>query len=168
MSIDYFSSCKSSSNKNIFGLCDDQTKEREPAYIDENNMHTWIGIVNNPNHKKVDFNAIDNCIDIRRIDDSSKMDKKSDGLLSYEKNLIFVELKERRSGKWFKEGREQITATINRFKIECDISQFKSVKAHVCNSLRPYSHVGQAENIQRFKDDTGYILYGKQQIEIDK
>lgn len=168
MPIDYFSKCKTSSNKNKFGLCDDENPASAPAYIDENNSLKWIGVVNNPNEKNINFNAIDNCIDIRR--DDNTIDKRCDGVLSYEQSLIFVELKkrkDRKGNKWFKEGREQLTATIKRFKQEVDIDSFDNVKAYVCNSLRPQAYVGQAVNIQKFKDDTGFILYGKQAIDIE-
>jgi len=165
MPIDYFSNCRTSSHNNEFGLCDDQPPLSNPAYIDEYNKSKWIGIVNNEQEKVVNFNAIDNCIDIRR--DDMTMDSRCDGVLSYEKSLILVELKERDGGQWLKKGREQLTATINRFKQEVDINEFDSIKAYVCNSLRPYSHSGQTTNIQKFRDDTGFILIGKQRIDIE-
>lgn len=164
MSINYFLDCKSTSKKKKFGLCDDQIPKLNPAYIDEVDPVKWIGIVNNPLESYINFNAIDNCIDIRRDDNS--MDSRCDGLLSYQKNLIFVELKEREGGQWLKKGREQLTATIKRFKQECDITQYSNVKGYVCNSLRPRAHFGQAANIQEFKDDTGFILIGNQEIDL--
>ena len=165
MPIDYFvNSCKTSSKETRFGLCDDPPPASSPAYINENDAVKWIGIVNNKEQKEVHFNAIDNCIDIKKSD--HKMDSRCDGILSYENNLIFVELKERKSKKWLKKGREQLTNTINRFKKETNVSTFSSIKGCVCNSLRPSAHVGQAVNIQKFKDDTGYILHGKREIDI--
>lgn len=164
MPIDYFSNCKTESKKDKFGLCDDQPPLKNPAYIDEIDPGKWIGIVNNLAEENIFFNAIDNCIDIRRSDNS--MDSRCDGVISYQKNLIFVELKEREGGQWLKKGREQLTATITRFKQECNISQFTSVKGYVCNNLRPQAHFGQATNIQKFKDDTGFLLFGKQEIDL--
>lgn len=164
MPIDYFSNCKTTSSKQNFGICDDQPPASNPAYIDEIDKSKWIAKVKNKGNKKVNFNAIDNCIDIRR--DDSTMDSRCDGLLSFENNLIFIELKEREGGQWFKKGREQITATISRFKQEHDITKFSSVKGFVSNSLRPLAHSGQFTNIQKFKDDTGFKLEGKTDIEI--
>lgn len=165
MPIDYFSNCRTNSGKEEFGLCDDQPPLSNPAYIDEDDSTKWIGIVKNSEQKEINFNAIDNCIDIRRVDNT--MDSRCDGVLSYEDKLIFTELKEREGGQWLKKGREQLTATINRFKQEVDITQFSSIKGCVCNSLRPQAHFGQAANIQKFKDDTGYILSGKQNVDIE-
>ena len=165
MPIDYFLSCRTNSNKIEFGLCDDQPPLSNPAYIDEDEPIKWVGVVKNSEKKEINFNAIDNCIDIRR--DDNTMDSKCDGVLSYEDKLIFIELKEREGGQWLKKGREQLTATINRFKHEVDVTQYSSIKGYVCNSLRPQAHFGQATNIQKFKDDTGYNLLGKQSIDIE-
>jgi len=165
MPIDYFTNCKTNSSKIKFGICDEQPPSTNPAYIDEDSPTEWIGIINNSSEKNIQFNAIDNCIDIRRED--GKMDSRCDGLISYENNLIFVELKERDGGQWLKKGREQLTATINRFKQEVDATKYNSIKAYVCNRLRPQAHYGQATNIQKFKDDTGFTLFGKQNINIE-
>ena len=166
MSIDYLTKpCRTNPDKVKFGLCDDPPPLSNPAYIDEEEPTKWIEVVKNSKEKNIEFYAIDNCVDIRR--DDGTMDSRCDGVLSYEDKLIFIELKERAGGQWLKKGREQLTATINRFKQEVDITQFGSIKAYACNSLRPQSHTGQASNIQKFKDDTGYILFGKQNIDIE-
>lgn len=166
MPIDYFvTNCQTQSKEVEFGLCDDPPPADNPAYIDENDPNKWISIIKNPQSKNVNFNAIDKCIDIRRSDNT--MQKRCDGVLSYDRNLVFVELKGRNGGKWVKEGREQLTETINTFKNECDvISEFQGIRAHVCNNLRPQSHFGHAANIQKFKDDTGLILDTSQEIEV--
>ena len=164
MPIDYFSNCKTTSNKQEFGLCDDQPPASNPAYIDEIDSLKWIAKVKNKENKEINFNAIDNCIDIRR--DDGTMDSRCDGLLSFENDLIFIELKERKGRGWLKKGREQLTATILRFKQECDITKFSNVKGFVCNSLKPLTHSGQFTNIQKFKDCTGFKLEGKANIEI--
>jgi len=99
MPIDYFSNCRTNSGKEKFGLCDDQPPLSNPAYIDEDNSTKWIGIVKNSEQKEINFNAIDNCIDIRRADNT--MDSRCDGVLSYEDKLIFTELKAKRWIKLF-------------------------------------------------------------------
>lgn len=163
MSINFFQNCcKTETNKTEFGLCDDIANS--PAYIDENDKPKWIGIVNNPNGKDVEFFAIDNCVVIKRNDGTDE--SKCEGVLKENSNLIFIELKEREGGKWFKKGREQLTITINIFKQNYNISNYKSVRAFVCNSLKPISHSGRATNIQQFYDDTGFILKDQQEINI--
>jgi hypothetical protein len=166
MPVNFFihSSCESSSTQIEFGLCDDVPPPTLPAYIDETNKQKWIGIVKNKSAKNVKFLAIDACIDIRKAD--GKLQSRCDGLLIYDKNLVFVELKEREGGSWLKKGREQLTITINTFKANHDITEYDNVYGNVCNSLRPISHVGHASNIQKFYDDTGLILKADREIEI--
>ncbi len=165
MSINFLKpSCRSTSNSLKFGLCDDPPPAKNPAYIMEGNPDEWIAKVNNLKQENVEFYAIDNCVNVVRPDGKPR---KCDGVLLYNNNLIFVELKSRKSKKWFKGGREQITTTINHFKLNHNIATYSKVKAYVCNNLRPLAHTGQAENIQKFKDDTGYILKGKMNIDLD-
>lgn len=165
MSINFLNpSCSTKSDKHEFGLVDDTPPPHKPAYIDETNKPNWIAIVKNPSQHSVTFYAIDHCVNILRSD--GKMESKCDGVLSYRKNLIFVELKSKKSRQWFKKGREQLTSTIARFKLNHDISLYAKVEAYVCNNLKPLAHTGQASNIQKFKNETGFILKGKSVIDI--
>lgn len=165
MPIDFFiNSCKTNSNKIEFGLCDDPPPESNPAYIDENDKSKWIGIVKNKDNKEVKFIAIDACIDIRKPD--GNLESRCDGLLSFENDLIFVELKFREGGKWLKKGREQLTITVNNFKANYNILDYDNVHGNVCNSLRPLSHSGHAANIQQFYDETNLVLKSDNVIEI--
>ena len=166
MPIDFFQDkCKTTSERKSFGLRDDSSPGTRPAYIDETELEKWIGVVKNPKAIVVDFFAVDNCVTVTKPD--GRRDSTCDGILRYEKKLIFVELKERDGGKWLKKGREQITNTILRFKREDDIARFDHVEAYVCNSLRPQANTGQAVSIQKFRDDTGYLLYPKREITVE-
>jgi hypothetical protein len=154
--------CETSSSIVEFGLCDDPPPATDPAYIDELDKTKWIAIVENPNLKTAYFYAVDHCVTVVRPDGTT--DSRCDGILLYENNLVFVELKSRQSGQWLKKGREQLTNTIRNFMANHDISTYNSVRASVCNNLKPLAHFGQATNIQKFKDDTGYILRGSRRI----
>ena len=163
MPIDFFqNTCKTESEKNEFGLCDDIPNQK--AYINEDDFGKWIGIVKNPDSKKVQFFGIDNCANIRKA--NGNLESTCDGVLKESGYLIFVELKEAIRKGWFGEGREQITNTINIFKSNYDVTDYDSIEAYVCNNLKPRSNPGRATSIQMFKDDTGYILYDKNEIEI--
>lgn len=165
MAINFFQkNCINTTNISEFGLCDDPPPANNPAYIDTADKTKWIGIVENDQEKDVNFIAIDACVDIRKPD--GNMESRCDGLLSYENNLIFVELKNRDGGQWVKKGREQLTVTVNHFKNNHDINDYDDVYANICNSLRPISNVGQAANIEKFKDDTGLILKTDRKIKI--
>jgi hypothetical protein len=163
MPIDFFqNTCKTESKNNEFGLCDDIPNQK--AYIDEDNSGKWIGIVKNPESKKILFYGIDNCANIRKA--NGNLESTCDGVLKESSYLVFVELKEATRKGWFGEGREQITNTINIFKANYDVADFDSIEGYVCNNLKPRSNPGRATSIQMFKDDTGYILYDKNEIEI--
>lgn len=166
MPIDFFKpSCKTESDSNEFGLCDDPPPITEPAYIDENDSSKWIAIIKNSEQKTVRFYAIDNCVSILKPD--GNMESRCDGLLLYSNNLIFVELKSRKGGQWLKKGRIQLTTIVKIFQSENDITDYDKAEAYVCNNLRPISHIGQASNIQKFKDETGLILKGKNTITLN-
>lgn len=156
------SNCSSISNNVKFGLCDDPPPSILPAYIDEAHSSTWIAEVNNKHEEEVTFYGIDNCITVLRTDGS--MESRCDGVLLYANKLIFVELKERESGQWLKKGREQLTVSINLFKLSHNIMSFDNVEAYVCNSLKPIAHKGQMTNIQRFKNETGGLILTAKRI----
>jgi hypothetical protein len=163
MPIAFFESrCKTESNNVKFGLCDDPPPLQSPAYINENDATKWIGIVNNPIGKHVDFYGIDNCIDIRKAD--GNMESRCDGVLHFDNSLSFVELKMREGSGWLSKARSQLTITIEKFKEKYDLTVYNKVDAYACNSLRPAANQGNSTQIQQFKDETGLILYVQQDI----
>jgi len=164
MQINFFDvRCKTKSNSKKFGLCDDPPPDTKPAYIDENDKSKWIAFVSNPSNKDVDFYAIDHCINILRP--NGKMENRCDGMLHYDKNIIFVELKDRAYRGWLGDGIEQLTKSIAVFKIHNNISDY-SVDAYISNKQRPISKSAHNAEIQKFKNDTGLILYVKQNINL--
>lgn len=164
MSINFFDvACKTESNNSNFGLCDDTPPPENPAYIDENNPSKWIGKVHNRRNKDVDFFAIDNCVTISKSDGVSK-ESRCDGMLHFDNNLIFVELKMRGSSGWLVKARTQLTITINKFQPDFSLINLNKIEAYACNGLRPYANQGNNIELQKFKDDTGLIMYAQQEI----
>jgi len=160
MPIDFFKSgCKKTSIKKEFGLCDNPDPAKDPAYIDEFNDVNWIAQVTNQNGNSVDFFAIDHCIEIRRS--NIEMAKHCDGMLSYESNIVFVELKNRGSSGWLSDGRKQLTETISFFKDNHNITTYKLKEAYVCNKQRPLAVTNISSEVQKFKDETAVILKNK-------
>ncbi len=166
MPIEFFlPSYKNSSNKTIFGLCDDTTSRTpltRPAYIDENDENKWIAEVVNSNEYAVDFYAIDNCVEIRRPD--GKVESRCDGMLYYNNKLIFVELKDRHRNGWLSKGSKQLITTYNIFKANYDITQYNKIEAYVCNRQRPYTYPACMIVIQKFKIETGLELKSNRNI----
>lgn len=110
-------SCQSYSNAKKFGICDKAAPNKDPAYIDEVNGKNWIAVVENYYNRLICFTALDHCIDF--IDEKKKMQKVCDGMLTYGKTVIFIELKERSSKKnndWIMEAETQLNLSIRNFK----------------------------------------------------
>lgn len=168
MPVDFFNEkCRTSSNKERFGLCDDPPPPHKPAYIDDNNEDEWIGIVTNKSLLDVNFYAVDHCIELPSPENGNKPSR-CDGILLAGRILIFVELKSRdvRRKVWLRDGIDQLISTIKIFRKSHNINDYNRVEANICNKQRPVSHSGRSEKIQKFKDTTGLILYTNQEIRL--
>ncbi|NDW13201.1 hypothetical protein D0T50_09875 [Bacteroides sp. 214] len=168
MPINFFDEdAKTNSSSSIFGICDDPSPSTTPAYIDENKDNEdkkWIGVVHNSATQSIDFYPIDNCVPLLRP--NGDKENRCDGVLSYSNNLIFVELKERGGSGWIGIGRNQLTITLQRFRENHNISDYTKIEAYICNKLRPISSKNHANEIQKFKDETGLILNVQRNIHI--
>ncbi len=159
MSTEFFKeTCQTYSDKNKFGLCDDPAPAKNPAYIDESNGDKWIAIVDNERKQRVTFTAVDNCIELLRND--GKMEKRCDGVLTYESNIIFVELKDRSTvgASWIKEGESQLMSTIDHFKKIVDVEEFDIKEAYIANAANPKFRSSQAHRMENFLINTGFVL----------
>lgn len=157
--------CQCSSARKKFGLCD--PGGHSPAYLDEENGQDWIAVVQNDYLESVNFSAIDCCIDMFRADGS--MAKRCDGMLLYQDKIIFVELKSRKSlgAQWVKDAEEQLRETILEFEKTADSENFKRKAAYISNSEKPRFRISQLVRMQKFAEDTGYILRIEGRINID-
>ena len=126
MSVNFFeATCRKTVSDIKFGICDDDNTE--PAYIDT---------------------AIDNCIEILR--DNGNMDNRCDVMLNYESNLLFVELKTKRTN-WKAEGLGQIEATIKKMLVDAPdfYNGFRKRKAVVANSRNAFPRFHDYDTEQR-------------------
>jgi hypothetical protein len=166
MSINFFdANCQSQTNQPKFGLCDDPNKDKDPAYIDTDDCSKWIAIVENNQKIEVIFTAIDNCIEILRSDGT--MDNRCDGMLTYNKHIIFVELKERNfRNSWVVKGEKQLKNTINVFIANHDLAIYKFKIAHIANNKQPDFQSSQMIRMERFKNETGFRLIIQNTIKV--
>jgi len=167
MKIEFFNNIsETSSQKKKFGLCDKQPPVKEPAYIDEKNGSDWIAIVLNDDGKSINFNAIDNCVEIKRAD--GKDSKRCDGVLSFETTVIFVELKQRisKGNSWIKDAEEQLRETISNFEKQEEAENFEFKKAYIANSEFPKFRSSQINRMDRFYKETDYILRIENRIQL--
>lgn len=150
--------CQTSSQNKRFGLCDDPLPSKNPAYIDEENGEKWIAVVVNDSRFVVLFTAIDNCIPL--LNEDGTMSKRCDGVLTFENTLIFVELKERKpiGNNWVKDAEKQLRSSIIHFEEEEETINYEVKKAYVANSEHPRFKRSQAVRMNKFQDETGYVL----------
>lgn len=159
MPINFFqAACKTKSSKKQFGLCDNPSPAEDPAYIDEIDTSKWIAEVKNSNELAVIFFAIDHCSGVEPLRPNGEKAKRCDGILSYDGNLIFVELIDRGYSGWISGGRKQLTETIILFKANHDITTYSKINARICNKQKPLAITSSSTEVQKLKDDTDLIL----------
>ena len=110
MKVNFFKKdCQTITNERKFGLFD--AEDNMPAKIKLTEEKTWNATVFNDEKKTILVTAIDNCIEILR--ENGETENRCDMMLSYEDNLLFIELKNKRDS-WQAEGLAQVEATIKR------------------------------------------------------
>ncbi|MCP9750204.1 hypothetical protein [Ferruginibacter sp. HRS2-29] len=155
MSINFYAAaCQDLTNEILFGLCDDQNNTR--AYIDTVDRNKWIAIVENESSIEITFTAIDNCITILRS--NGDLDSRCDGMLTYTNNIIFVELKEIRTGGWISAGIDQLKHTISLYAANNILTDIRKRRAFLSNKKFPKFQYGHQEQMEQFKNEVNVRL----------
>ena len=171
MSVNFFKEvCKSSSKKKVFGVCDDVDADgntSKPAYLAEDNGAKWIATVDNYYRENIDFYAVDNCVTFPLREDG-KLSKRCDGFLVSNDIIAFIELKSRNEygSKWVSDAEKQLKISIYYFEKEKKSSEYNDKRAYIVNNMRPQARISQAERMERFLDETGYLLFVKARINL--
>lgn len=150
--------CQTHSNSKIFGLCDNPSPAQDPAFIDEADGSIWIAVVENEYRYSTVFTAIDNCIEMKST--NGKMEKRCDGMLTFNTTVIFVELKQRiaKGNAWVEDAELQLKNSIFHFS-KTELSEsYDQRKAYISNSEHPKFKASQMERMEKFYIDTGYVL----------
>jgi hypothetical protein len=155
--------CRTESNSEKFGLCDDPPPARNPAYIQESDELKWIAIVKNADKAECSFYAIDHCHNVIMLRPDGKQEKRCDGMLHYDNNIIFVELKDRNRNR-LGGGRKQLAKTIQAFFDNYDKNNYNKIEAYISNKQRHPLNKNNTIEIQKFKNDTGLILNVSKEI----
>lgn len=163
---------KKHSNKDVFGLCDDNNDL--PAYIDEdygNKESKWIGEVRNNQTKEINFYPVDHCVELLREDGSQA--QRCEGILRFDENsIVFTELKNRKiiPSDWLKDAEDQIMETMSFFFNNYDLHSFKT-KSWICN--KQLTNQNYFQQITSFKEQTkykfggrGFVLYISKSIDV--
>lgn len=162
MAVDFNkAACIENTSANVFGICDDPPPATSPAYLAFANSDDWIAWVENDLNKEVTFTAIDHC-----IDNLPANAERCDGMLRYDNTLVFVELKDRDSGRWLGKARDQLESIIDIYKNEVGLNGFNRFYAYVSNKQRPYFYAANASLAEEFEVNTGFVLQVVQVIKI--
>ena len=150
MSVDFFkANCQTATRERKFGLHD--AEDTSPVKIKLAEEPSWNATVLNNGGKTVLFTAIDNCIDLFR--ENGEMDNRCDCMLTYDKTLLLVELKNKKDS-WQAEGLAQIENIVKRMVDEIPNNYFgyRRRKAIVANRRNqfPSFHESNAEQRQYF------------------
>jgi hypothetical protein len=94
-------------------------------------------------------------------------DRCGDGLLTYNSTVIFVELTTGKNANWKKDKDEQLRITINHFEKTKDANRFEIKKAYIANSSCRVSIPSYQTRMDKFLNDTGYVLRIQTRIEIE-
>lgn len=146
-------------HETLFGICDDATKEDEPAYVSTNPKAdaTWIARVDNRAGYEVTFKSVDKCIPILKGNGTAQ--SRCDSMLFYAATIIFVELKEQKdtSTKWAFKGSEQVKQTIKDFRESHDTTG-KTLQAYVANRIQPNAQQAHFSIIKNFTKAMKVVL----------
>lgn len=149
MAINFFEAkCTSRTSKAVFGIYD--VPPAALSFTDSENWNVWV---DNEKEIEITFIAVDHCLNIPESDG-----ERCEGMITYNDILIFIELKDRNSGRWAGKSRDQLKNTINIFKRDSDITPYTRLYGHIANKQRPNFKSGNKTFYQQFEDETGFIL----------
>ena len=164
--IDIFKAlCQDVTEEKRFGICDDMPHQR--AYIDTIDGRKWMAIVQNDTRRQVTFTALDNCIEFRKA--NGTMEKRCEGILTFNDTILFVEIKERTGDAktWAKDADKQLRISIGLIEAKINLASFPIKKAAITNRLQKGSKEKHSVRMKQFYNQTGYILSINNRIIID-
>jgi hypothetical protein len=164
--------CLANVNSDHFGISDANAKERLPAGLVNQDTPNDFDIFNT-NHKSVTYKAIDYCVDIFRTGNydlkndnrdhaffssdsipgtGKQLIRRCEGLLIFDNNILFFEIKTGLNGSWLKDAREQFEETILSFREHNRNLNLHYVTPVISNKtwVKSYGYkLHQNENVQK-------------------
>ena len=158
MAINFFNpDCIRNTNEPFFGLVD-----LPPATISLDNETNWNAEIDNSAQSfTITLTAIDGCIEIPRAEG-----ERCEAMITYDNAIMFIELKDRDSGRWAGKARDQLENSIRLYDRDADLGVFTRKYAHIANKRRPYFKSGGSSFFQEFEDRTDFVLRVSYEIKI--
>lgn len=151
----------------IFFIYDNGNGDMAKLTANEMFKDTSVNI-HNPSCGNIKFLPVDHNMDIRK-DGSNDLDSTCDYILivNEKEQIIFGEIKTGRKG-WASEGMQQIKHTVEVFRANHDLSQWKQCRAYVSNWRKWKSRISTRCVEEEFRNNTGGMrLYIQNDVHID-
>ncbi|MFW5983308.1 MAG: hypothetical protein ACOCQ4_02315 [bacterium] len=166
-----------------FGISDVEGGNNLPAKITANPNPETDFIVNNNCEKDLFFKAVDWCVHICRtgaynLNDEARMPeqfssdnspngdliKRCEGFLQFSNSIVFIEIKNRPSGKWLKDAREKFEETILSFREHHPNLATQIKKPILCNPSFRGAHQNETVQKRILKDKIGFDFVRQESI----
>lgn len=128
----------------------------KPTYISFDDKY-YQAIVFNKEKKFVQFVAIDNNIKIYKNNSKDEESLCDCLLFTKEDFILFIELKDQQK-QWLSNSLSQLKNTIRLFKENHTVEIFDKRRAYASNKQHPHFAHSYKETMQRFRQETGFIL----------
>ena len=141
--------CEEVKYDKILGVCDPEGEA--PAYTSSLNdcEDKWIATIQNIKRKGIQFVPVDKNILVYRA--NGDMEKTCDGMILYDRDRSFVELKDVRVGGWLSEAISQLVTTIEIFNRNHNYRDFEKRYAYPANCRHPQFQCSCREQLQEFR-----------------
>ena len=141
----------------FLGICDPDGED--PAYTtSEHGCDKWCAKIENKEHKKIQFIAIDKNIDIRKP--NGEQESRCDGMIfaADTMELCFVELKDYHVGGYIGDATDQLLTTIEYFLANHHYEDYHNRRAFACNPQHPNFAFSARQRINEFYNTTHFRL----------
>lgn len=154
-----------SRNEAICGIVDGMNEA--PAYTTIDSTIKWEATINNSKLKTFQFVPIDKNI-IWYKPNSKDKESSCDGMILVNRNemLVFVELKDWKSGGGLSKAVDQLRVTIKCFHENHRYSDFRVRRAYAANRHRSYFHYSRKDEIDEFNKQLHFSLHHEAEIDI--
>lgn len=157
--VDFFKTeCQTGAHTDAeFGI----SESPQGGYVDSLSPDGWIAKIGNPHQLEVMFTNIDGCVLPKDTEP-----KRCDVMLTTQRSLHLIELKDQRSPGWVNHAIEQIASTIELLQVANQVTRFNVCRAHICNKKRPYAHESRRDKSTEFRKMFGFHLDVMVQVHI--
>jgi hypothetical protein len=168
MGIDIFSTKRFECRNDNFGLYDDESEQTKPAIVVPITDARCIARVRNEDERSIYFVPLDKNISASKTD--GKKASLCDVLLivirpESKYDFYLVELKDK-DRSWLDKGINQLKSTVLIMKNSYSLSGLSKKAAYLANKKHPQFHFSHKDEMERFRQETGFRLIIEAEVKI--